>query len=68
MKKEELVNTVYSNSFIKSLLDQLNETDRKNTEQAMAAVIDQVQQNFGNISKVLEERLAAEPTKTQEDK
>ena len=68
MKKEDLVKSVYENSLIESLLGQLNETERKDTERAMAAVINQMHDNFGKLSKVVEEHLAAVPPKTQADK
>ena len=68
MKKEDLVKSVYENSLIKTLLGQLNETERKNTERAMTAVIDQMHGSFGKLTKAVEEHLAAVPPKTQADK
>ena len=68
MKKEDIIKSVYENNLIKSLLSQLNEAERKDTERAMAAVIDQMHGNFGKLSKVVEEHLAAVPPKTQADK
>jgi len=68
VKKEDIIKSVYENNLIKSLLSQLNEAERKDTERAMAAVIDQMHGNFGKLSKVVEEHLAAVPPKTQADK
>ena len=68
MKKEDLIKSVYENSLIKSLLGQLNETERKDTERAMTAVIDQMHGNFGKLTKAVEEHLSSVPPKTQADK
>ena len=68
MKKEDLIKSVYENSLIKTLLGQLNETERKDTECAMTAVIDQMHGSFGKLSKAIEEHLASVPPKTQTDK
>lgn len=68
MKKEDLIKSVYENSLIKSLLGQLDETERKNTERAMSAVIDQMHGSFGKLSKAIEEHLADVPPKTEANK
>ena len=68
MKKEDIITSVSENSLIKSILGQLNETERKETERAMSAVIDQMHGNFGKLTKAVEEHLASVPPKTQTDK